>query len=115
LEPTKSQILGLTADNAANMDTLSKHLAEQVPGYSTVNRTRCFTHILNLVAKSLLRQFDVTKSKDSSNKDLSPEEEHLLALAEGIDDEELIMAQQDDANDMKIRQMMTTARVGLTR
>ena len=81
------------------MDTLSEHLAEQVPAYSTVNRTRCFTHILNLVAKSLLRQFDITKLKDSSDKDLSPEEEHLLALAEGIDDEELIMAQQDDAND----------------
>ncbi|KAF8873647.1 hypothetical protein CPB84DRAFT_1657788, partial [Gymnopilus junonius] len=52
------QVLSMTADNATNMDTLSEHLAQQVPAYSAVNRTRCFLHILNLVAKSLLRQFD---------------------------------------------------------
>lgn len=60
---------------------------------------QCFTHILNLVAKSLLQQFDVMKLKDSSDKDLLPEEEELLALTEGIDNEELTMAQRNDAND----------------
>ena len=92
----------MTADNATNMDTLSEHLADQVASYSAVNRTRCFLHILNLVAKSLLRQFDVTpaqKETDSIENDLSPEEEDLLALAEDIDKEELTMALQDDAND----------------
>ena len=39
-----------------------EHLAtliEDFPG--AANQTRCFTHILNLVAKSILRQFDVAK------------------------------------------------------
>ena len=63
-----------------------------------MNRTQCFLHILNLVAKSLLQQFDV-KQKVSDEEILSPEEEALLELAEGIDEEELTMAQQDEAND----------------
>jgi hypothetical protein len=34
-------------------------LVENFPG--AVNRTRCFTHILNLEAKSILRSFDAKK------------------------------------------------------
>ena len=103
---TKCQILALTADNATNMDTLSDNLKEQVPSYSRVNRTRCFTHILNLVAKSLLRQFDVTPNSKGLNDDdgdarneLSAAEKELLDLANDINQEELTMAQQDNAND----------------
>jgi hypothetical protein len=91
----------MTADNATNMDTLSEHLAHQVPSYSTVNRTRCFLHILNLVAKSLLRQFDVIPcmGTDGLNDNLSDEEEELLNLANGIEEEELTTALRDEAND----------------
>ena len=42
------------------------HLAEilnEFPG--SANRTRCFTHILNLVAKCIMRQFDSPKAKTS--------------------------------------------------
>ena len=103
---TECQILAITADNATNMDMLSKHLKQQIPSYSTVNRTQCFTHILNLVAKLLLRQFDVMLKKldrDDSNEEnpeieLTAEEEELLELAEGLDQEELTMAQQDKGN-----------------
>lgn len=87
------------------MDMLSEHLEQQIPSYSTINRTRCFTHILNLVAKSLLRQFDVSLklSGNNSNEDnpeieLTAEEEELLELAEGLHQEELTMAQQDEGN-----------------
>ena len=66
---TKCQILALTVNNATNMDTLSDNLEEQVPLYSWVNRTRCFTHILNLVAKSLLQQFNVTPDLKGPNDD----------------------------------------------
>ena len=91
----------MTADNATNMDTLSEYLAQKVLSYSMVNQTCCFLHILNLVAKSLLRQFDVTprKETDGVDDDLSPEEEELLDLAEGLDKEELTMELQDDANE----------------
>src|SRR5277367_78454 len=37
------------------------HLLENFPG--AVNQTRCFTHILNLVVKSVLKQFDPPKKK----------------------------------------------------
>ena len=91
----------MTADNATNMDTLSKYLSQKVLSYLTVNQTRCFLHILNLVAKSLLHQFDMTPQKetDGVDDDLSPEEEELLDLAEGLDKEELTMELQDDANE----------------
>ena len=42
-------------------------LLEEFPG--SVNRTHCFTHILNLVAKSILKQFDVPKTKAGEDSD----------------------------------------------
>ena len=42
------------------IEELTKHL-DKFPGAK--NRTRCFTHILNLVAKCILKQFDVPKAK----------------------------------------------------
>ena len=58
------QILGVTADNASNNDKMVEHLAtliETFPG--APNQTRCFAHILNLVAKSVLHQFEGPKEK----------------------------------------------------
>ena len=56
------QILGVTADNASNNDKMIEHLAvllDTFPG--APNQTQCFAHILNLVAKSILRQFEGPK------------------------------------------------------
>jgi hypothetical protein len=40
------------------------HLATLVDTFpGAANQTRCFTHILNLVAKSVLRQFEAPKAK----------------------------------------------------
>ncbi|KAG2154487.1 uncharacterized protein EDB93DRAFT_1067554, partial [Suillus bovinus] len=53
------QMLSLTADNAAANNTMTTHLETLVPSFSGVPmRTRCFLHIINLVAKSILKQFD---------------------------------------------------------
>jgi hypothetical protein len=93
-------MLSVTADNATNMDKMSEYLEKEVVAYTTVNRTRCFNHILNLTGKALLRQFDVKKKTadddddNDSNQMLSAEERELLDLAEGIDDEELTLAQE---------------------
>ena len=77
------------------MDKMSKYISKKVAAYSHVNRTRCFNHVLNLTGKALLRQFDVkNKASDgdgNSDQALSTEEQELLDLAEGIDDEELTM------------------------
>jgi hypothetical protein len=89
------------------MDTLCEHLEDHLLAFSSVNRTRCFSNILNLVAKSLLKLFDVKKKKrhdevdDDIDRDLqvSDEERELLDLADGVDDEELTMAQENDIDD----------------
>ena len=62
-------------------------LIRNFPGEA--NCTRCFTHIINLVAKSLLRQFDVPNKKADSA--LNEAEKIHLELAEGIDLEEIQM------------------------
>ncbi|KAG1760280.1 hypothetical protein EDD22DRAFT_757666, partial [Suillus occidentalis] len=57
-------ILSVICDNASNNDTMVNELSdllEDFPGET--NRTRCFLHIINLVAKTLIRQFDVPKAK----------------------------------------------------
>ncbi|KAI0359342.1 hypothetical protein OH77DRAFT_1368363, partial [Trametes cingulata] len=56
------QALGITCDNATNNDAMVNILGERLDGFEgSVGRVRCFAHIINLVVKSLLRQFDVPK------------------------------------------------------
>lgn len=46
------EIMGFTADNASNNDTLVSELSILVPSFSgSEYRVRCFAHILNLVVK----------------------------------------------------------------
>ncbi|TDL29000.1 hypothetical protein BD410DRAFT_702115, partial [Rickenella mellea] len=53
------QILSITCDNASPNDTMTTELADLIDAFpGDANRTRCFAHILNLVAKSVIRQFD---------------------------------------------------------
>ena len=57
-----SQILGITCDNASNNDKMIENLADLIEHFpSAANQIRCFVHILNLAAKSILQQFDVQK------------------------------------------------------
>ncbi len=51
-----------------------------------VNRVRCFSHVVNLVAKSLIRQFDAEADKDEADDDVDARE--LAELAEGLEREE---------------------------
>src|SRR6266508_2667096 len=63
-----------------------EHLAtliENFPG--PANPTRCFTHILNLVAKSILRQFDVAKKSEGAPDDSDDAVRELAALAQELD------------------------------
>ena len=57
-------MLGVTADNASNNDMMIEHLATLIDTFpSAMNQTQCFTHILNLIAKSVLHQFEALKVK----------------------------------------------------
>ena len=53
------------------------NLLENFPG--PANQTRCFTHILNLVVKSIIQQFDLPKTKGGAV--LNEAMEELLNLA----------------------------------
>lgn len=76
------------------------------------NQTRCFLHILNLVVKSIIRQFDLPTSKKTSDNEDDEDEitgeatKELLKLAREIELEEEITASRggeedamDDDND----------------
>ena len=68
------QILGVTADNASNNDKMIEHLATLINTFpGAANQTRCFAHILNLVAKRVLQQFEaLKKGKGVDDKDWQP-------------------------------------------
>ena len=75
-------------------------LLDDFPG--PANQTRCFLHILNLVVKRIIRQFDLPKFKKTS--DGADEDDHtldaamreLLKLARDIDLEEWITVSDRD-------------------
>jgi hypothetical protein len=62
------------------------NLLDNFPGEA--NQTRCFTHILNLITKSIIKQFDVPKAHaDEVLDDVAKE---LAALAVDLDIKEWI-------------------------
>ncbi|TFY74982.1 hypothetical protein EWM64_g9031 [Hericium alpestre] len=80
------KILSVTCDNANANDTMIAELQKLLPDFPGENaRTRCFTHIVNLIAKSLLRQFDAKESKRTEDSDIMPE---LEEIKDNIDEEE---------------------------
>ncbi|KAJ8474625.1 hypothetical protein ONZ51_g7088 [Trametes cubensis] len=96
----EEKILGVTCDNALNNDTMVNALEVEVPSFRGQNaRTRCFDHVVNLVAKALTRQFDHKKGDSRRSDDdleVDLESEELAARfelykelgGEGDDDEE---------------------------
>jgi hypothetical protein len=89
-------MLSITADNASNNNMMVDKLSTLLCNFpGEVNRTQCLLHIVNLVAKQLLKQFDVPwKDADSA---LDEAEQQLLELAAGIDIEELITSAEHGA------------------
>ena len=80
-----NKILSVTCDNASNNNRMVIEMSKRLTKISAVNHTRCFAHILNLLAKSLLKQFN-TKLKHINQ--LNDEDGCLLALAGNIEDED---------------------------
>ena len=76
------------------------NLIDDFPG--PANQTRCFLHVLNLVVKSIIRQFDVPKSKNPSSDDnegMDQATKELLKLAGDINLEEEITAKAGNEGD----------------
>lgn len=63
------QILLITCDNASANDTMITHLTKILDAFpGSANHTCCFAHILNLVAKCIMKQFDTPKKPQKKRK-----------------------------------------------
>lgn len=78
-------------------------LLENYPGRA--NRTRCFAHILNLVAKCIMRQFDEPKKKKTAKTEDTVLEaaDDLMAALDDLEEELEDSANEgiDEENDMR--------------
>jgi hypothetical protein len=105
------QILSITCDNASANDAMITYLGKRLKEFpGEANRTRCFAHVLNLVAKCIMKQFDAPKKhqtkkqgggKDSDESDMDPDE--ALALASNTQHDALVEELEDEFDDEEIR------------
>ena len=101
-------LLSITCDNAAPNDTMVDELSNLLDDFpGAPNRTWCFMHILNLVAKSISKQFDLPKAK--ADEVLDDAAQALADLAGDIEVEEELMGddlvgddEDDDSSDLLI-------------
>ncbi|KAG1800170.1 uncharacterized protein BJ212DRAFT_1287405, partial [Suillus subaureus] len=97
------QMLCVTCDNATNNTVMVENLAEALPSFSgRANHMRCFLHTINLVAKSLLKEFNMmkreaTQALDNNVGSKSGESENEMEnlptdsyAAEGAEDDSLL-------------------------
>jgi hypothetical protein len=80
---------------------MTEEIKDQLEEFSQVSHIQCFLHIMNLVAKSLLRQFDAKKKTPADEDDET--EREIEQLADGAEYEEevarLVDEDEDDAED----------------
>ena len=122
----RPQILSVTCDNASANDAMIDHLAKVLPAFpGAANRTRCFTHILNLVAKCIMKQFDSPKSRKGAqpDRDVASEsdDEEFADLAAALDeledeleDEGEMEVGHEKIDDEEIEEIMLDGRKGMT-
>ena len=78
----------MTADNTSSNDTMMAELADRLAHFGGEGaRTRCFLHVINLVAKTLIRAFDLPTKKGNRNREGLADV--LKELGDGSDIEEL--------------------------
>jgi len=98
------QILGFTADNASNNNTLVDELADLLDGFQgSLTRVRCFAHILNLVVKVWIRFFILWQAADHSTQAIlsqfSQKNKATSDLTEDAADEAVFLDLDDTTNE----------------
>jgi hypothetical protein len=94
------QILSITCDNASNNDTMIEELTNLLDDFpGPPNQMWCFTHILNLVVKSIICQFDSPKSKKDRNSNEATNEPLSLAGNIEFDYEEPVRDDEGEEED----------------
>ena len=65
-------------------------LAKILPEFSEVGHMQCFIHIVNLVVKSIIKQFDVPKKREDEHLDEAEHELHNLASYIKLEEQEAV-------------------------
>ena len=97
--------MAVACDNAFNNNTMIEELASDkllgqwFDGHAA--RVRCFLHILNLVAKSLIRQFDTDADKEKAERTAA--DKQLEALARDLEEWESAAAAGTEAGPDKTK------------
>jgi hypothetical protein len=79
------------------IDHLSRLLYD-FPGLA--NQTRCFLHILSITAKSIIKQFDVPKTKNGAVMDKAAQA--LADMADGLETEEQEEYEKQEGKDEEV-------------
>lgn len=83
----------------SNNDAMVKHIANLIPNFpGPANQTCCFTYILNLVAKSILCQFNVVKAGCDS-PEINEASDALASLALELDSDTVGNDDEDERSD----------------
>lgn len=62
----------VTCNHASNNNVMIDRLSVLAPEFAgKAAHTRCFLHIMNLIAKTLIRQFDIKKGAIEGDEDMS--------------------------------------------
>jgi hypothetical protein len=93
----RQKFLAITCDNASANNSMVDELFVTVNGFlGDAARMHCFLHIISIVAKTLLKQFDLPPKKKEDRKTLSTLDQELYTLAEGIEEEMQMKAELED-------------------
>ena len=94
-------MLAITCDNATNNDVLTDQLKEKVPMFhGEASRVRCFAHVINLVAKSVITQFDLPRKRTQTAG-------RATELDEGGSDTNAVVDSSLAGGDEEIEKMLT--------
>src|ERR1700736_3603074 len=97
----EDKILGVTCDNASVNDAMIEKMDDSLEKFAgQSSRTRCFAHVINLVAKTAIHQFDTPNGKGDVTSD---REKEIQELADGIkledDNNNIVIDDNDNAED----------------
>ncbi|PIL33222.1 hypothetical protein GSI_04672 [Ganoderma sinense ZZ0214-1] len=105
------KMLGVTCDNASNNDTMVSAMTEdeRLPSFDGHRaRVRCFLHVLSLIVKTLLKQFD--GRPDPEKAVMEEADRVLLNLLEGLQGYDSVIeddaeGEEDDPDDDEVDAM----------
>ena len=91
------KILGVTTDNTSSNDMMVKHLSDLVLYFDgETSQVRCVLHVTNLVAKSLIKLFDLLKKSSMEGDEI--ESQNSSAESNGSENVEQSAGDDEDDN-----------------